>query len=102
MVRRSGASAFAYLLGGVGLAGVGAGGLLTYWGKTDNVALGACSPSCPPASVSHIRNLYLAADASFAAGGAALGVAALLFALPHGVEVMPAKSGAVASFRGTF
>jgi hypothetical protein len=101
-VHRRGPSAFAYLLGGVGLAGVGACSLLTYWGKTDNAALGACSPNCAPASVSHIRNLYLAADLSFAAGGAALGVAALLFALPRGVEVMPAKSGAVASFRGTF
>jgi hypothetical protein len=96
-----GPSAFAYLLGGVGLLGIGAGGLLTYWGKTDNDALGACAPNCQPSSVEHIRRLYLAADVSFAAGGAALGIASLLFATSH-FDVQPAHSGAFATFRGAF
>lgn len=107
IVRRGGGpSAFAYLLGGVGLLGVGAGGLLTYWGKTDNDALGACAPNCQPSSVDHIRRLYLAADVSFAAGGVGLGVAALLFATAHsseaGFDVHPVRSGGVASFQGVF
>lgn len=96
-----GTSAFAYLLGGVGILGLGAGGLLTYWGKTDNAALAACTPNCQPSSVDHIRRLYLGADVSFAAGGAALGIAALLFATSH-VDVEPVHSGAYASFRGVF
>jgi hypothetical protein len=96
-----GPSAFAYLLGGVGLLGVGAGGLLTYWGKTDNSALAACTPNCQPSSVEHIRRLYLAADVSFAAGGAALGIASLLFATSH-FDVQPAHSGAFATFKGVF
>ena len=96
-----GPSAFAYLFGGAGLLGVGAGALLTYWGKTDNAALAGCAPNCSPSSVEHIRRLYLGADVSFAAGGAALGLAALLFATSH-VDVQPARSGALASFRGVF
>jgi hypothetical protein len=98
----SGPSAFAYLLGGVGLLGLGAGGLLTYWGKTDNDALAACSPNCQPSSVDHIRRLYLAADVSFGAGGALLGVAGLLFATTPHVEVQPVRSGALATFTGAF
>ncbi|HEY3818212.1 MAG TPA: hypothetical protein VGL81_13625 [Polyangiaceae bacterium] len=101
-VRHHGPSAFAYLLGGVGLLGVGAGGLLTYWGKTDNTALAGCAPNCAPASVAHIRELYLASDVSLAAGGAMLGLAALLFSTTSHVEVQPVHSGALASFRGAF
>ncbi len=96
-----GPSAFAYLFGGAGLLGVGAGALLTYWGKTDNFALAGCAPNCSPSSVEHIRRLYLGADVSFAAGGAALGLAALLFATSH-VDVQPARSGGLASFKGVF
>lgn len=113
-----GPSPLPYVLGGVGLLGVGAGALLTYWGKTDNDALAQCSPNCQPSSVDHIRRLYLAADISFGAGAAGLGVAALLFATPHPhaaasatakpirrtavFDVQPTRSGAFASFQGTF
>jgi hypothetical protein len=114
-----GPSAFTWVLGGVGLLGLGAGALLTYWGKTDNDALSACSPSCQPSSVDHIRRLYIGADVSFGVGGAALGVAALLFATTRsheappsaaakatrpatGFDVQPMRSGAFASFRGVF
>jgi hypothetical protein len=111
-----GPSAFAYLLGGAGALGLGAGALLTYWGKTDNDALSQCTPNCQPSSVDHIRRMYLAADLSFGAGGAALGVATLLFATSHpgegaakapvkaayGVDVRPTRSGALALFEGAF
>jgi hypothetical protein len=90
---RGGPSAFAYLLGGAGLLGLGAGALLTYWGKTDNDALSRCSPNCQPTSVDHVRTMYLAADVSFGVGAAALGVSALLFATSHpGVEAAPAAT----------
>ncbi|HTQ42166.1 MAG TPA: hypothetical protein VMI75_05355 [Polyangiaceae bacterium] len=108
-----GLSAWPFVIGGVGVLGLGAGALLTYWGKTDNDALSSCSPSCAPSSVDHIRRLYLAADISFGVGGAALGVAALLFATSHPgshevapstavFDVRPTRSGAVASFQGVF
>lgn len=111
-----GPSAFAYLVGGVGAVGLGAGALLTYWGKTDNDALSQCAPNCQPSSVDHIRRLYLAADLSFGAGGAALGVATLLFATSHPgdatakaparaayrFDVRPTRSGGLALFEGAF
>jgi hypothetical protein len=111
-----GPSAFAYLLGGVGALGLGAGALLTSWGKTDNGELSQCAPNCQQSSVDHIRRLYLAADLSFGAGGAALGFATLLFATSHPGEasakaparaayrfdVRPARSGALGVFEGAF
>jgi len=109
-----GPSAWPFVIGGVGVLGLGAGALLTYWGKSDNDALAACSPSCAPSSVDHIRNLYLAADISFGVGGAALGLATVLFLTSHPssreappstaavFDVRPTRSGAVASFQGVF
>jgi hypothetical protein len=112
---RSGPSALTIALAGVGVLGLGAGGLLTYWGKTDNSALSQCSPNCQPSSVAHIRALYLASDISFAAGAASLGVAAILFATrgsasagkehPQSAirfDVQPMRSGAFATFQGGF
>jgi hypothetical protein len=101
VTRSGGPSAFAYVLGGVGALGLGAGALLTYWGKTDNAALAQCTPNCQPSSVEHIRGLYLAADLSFGAGAAAVGVSTLLFATSH-FDVRPVRSGAVASVGGGF
>jgi hypothetical protein len=108
-----GPSAWPFVIGSVGVLGLGAGALLTYWGKTDNDALAACSPNCAASSVAHIRTLYLGADISFGVGGAALGVAALLFLTSHSssreapsnsavFDVRPTRSGAVATFQGVF
>lgn len=112
---RHGISAWPFVVGGVGALALGAGALLTYWGKTDDDALSRCSPSCAPSSVDHIRKLYLAADVSFGVGGVALGVAALLLATSHPgashegapsstarFDLLPTRSGAVASFHGVF
>ncbi len=109
------ASPWPWVAGGVGLAGIGAGALLTYWGNADNAALAQCAPSCKPSSVDHIHQLYLAADHSFAAGGAAVGLAAILFATSHhrersvaskrstmAFDVRPAPSGVLATFGTSF
>jgi hypothetical protein len=106
-------SAFPYILGGVGLAGVGAGALLTFWGNKDNSDLQAqCNPSCKQSSVDHIRTMYVAADISLGAGAAALAVTTWLFASSRAsekpskaatvVEVHPTSSGAFASVSGAF
>lgn len=113
----SGASWGAYVLGGVGLAGVGGAALFTYWGRQDNSALrSSCAPDCNPASVHHIRMVYLAADVSGATGVAALIASTwlLLHSRSSGemssketarlrmVDLRPSASGAVATIGGTF
>jgi hypothetical protein len=107
-----GTSWFAYTLGVTGLAAVGAGALLTYWGNHDNSLLSQCSPNCEPSSIDHIRRLYLASDIAFGGGALAIGLATVLFATSHssaappraayGVEVQPVRSGALASFAKAF
>jgi hypothetical protein len=102
-----------FVLGGVGLASVGAGALLTYWGRTDNAALAQCTPNCPASSVAHIKTLYVASDVAFGAGAAAIGLATVLFftspsrerAAPraaYAVDVVPSRSGGVATLSGVF
>ena len=118
---RRGGSALPWILGGVGVLGLGAGALFTYWGRNDNDALAQCAPECSPSSVTHIRQLYLASDISFAAGGAALAVSTILFVTSHPHEappgagarasgshtayvfdVQPTRSGAFATVGGSF
>jgi hypothetical protein len=108
-----GAGVAPYLLGGVGLAGLGAYGAFTYWGKKDNQLLSECSPNCSPASLEHIRKLYLIADISLGVGVVALG-AATWIALSSGsskekssetayvIDVKPTPSGAFATVSGSF
>jgi hypothetical protein len=107
----AGHSAWPFAIGAVGLVGIGTGALLTYWGRKDNDALSACSPACPASSVTHIKTLYVAADISFVAGGAALAASALTFFLERTKEgsrwsvamgVQPTRSGGVASLSGAF
>ena len=115
-----GPSPLSYVIGGVGVLGLGAGALLTYWGKTDNDDLARCAPNCSPSSLDHIKQMYLGADIAFGAGAAALGVATVLFVTSrksgdaattassvHGKQaftfsVGPIRSGGVASFGGVF
>jgi hypothetical protein len=113
----AGPSWVAYALGGVGLAGLGGAALFTYWGRQDNNALrSTCAPDCNPASVHHIRMMYLAADASGAAGVAALIASTWLLWHPGRSEeksanqtahlrrfdVRPSASGGYAAVSGTF
>ncbi|HKE14668.1 MAG TPA: hypothetical protein VKB80_07380 [Kofleriaceae bacterium] len=93
------------VLMGVGVAGVGGYGVLTYWGRKDNDDLAQCAPDCPQSSVDHIDNLYLAADISLGVGVAALLGGAYLVWRHHAhyaVEVQPTAGGAVAGVSGAF
>jgi hypothetical protein len=108
----------AYILSGVGVAGVAGYALLTYWGRKDNDMLTQCTPNCLPTSVSHVKSLYLGANVSLGVGLAALGTATWLFLRSGGahsdevagrprragmaVDVSPVPSGALASVRGAF
>jgi hypothetical protein len=115
--RRLGPLPFAWVAGGVAVTGLLAGGLLTYWGSQDNAELErTCSPNCKPASVTHVKALYLASDISFGVGAVAAAVAVGLFVAPrYGTEaekpapktsyvfdLRPLPSGALAAVTGRF
>ena len=76
---KSGHSAFSYVLGSVGLVGVGAAGALIYWARKDNDKLSTCSvagvSNCPQGTVNHIHNMYLAGNIALGVGVASLGAA---------------------------
>jgi hypothetical protein len=112
-----GASFSAYAFGVVGLLGVGSAGLLTYWGRKDNHELmQTCGTDCNPASVHHIRMLYLASDVALGVGAVALVASTWLFLRSGGSEekepprvarvkvfdVHPTSSGAFATVGGVF
>jgi hypothetical protein len=69
----------AYVLGGIGVLGVGGYGLLTYWGRQQNSDLDRCSPNCPRTNIDHIKKLYLYSDISLGVGLAALVASTWLF-----------------------
>jgi hypothetical protein len=113
--KRLGPSPWAWTMGGVAVAGVAAGALLTVWGNRDNDKLSQCSPACPSTSITHIKTLYVASDVSYGVGALAAGVAVWLFATPRYAEekvttprtsytfdVHPTPSGAFGSIAGTF
>lgn len=117
--KRIGPSPFAWVAGGVAVAGVASGALLTIWGNRDNDKLSQCSPACPSSSIAHIKSLYVASDVAYGAGALAAGVAVWLFATPRYtqekvtsgkttaprvsyVDIQPTSSGAFASVAGTF
>ncbi|HEY2516345.1 MAG TPA: hypothetical protein VGI39_35985 [Polyangiaceae bacterium] len=111
---KRGRSPLPFVIGGLGLASLGAGALLTVWGNQDNAAMSSCRPNCIPNDVTYVRQMYLAADITLGAGLAALGLAGVLFftgrsasdnrpaRAAYGVDVRPAPSGAVVSVRAVF
>ncbi len=113
--RRIGPSPFAWVSGGLALAGLATGGLLGYWALKDNSALESqCRPNCQPAAVTHVKTLYVASEVSLGVGAVAAGVAIFLFASPRYAEekpksqsaltfdLEPTRSGAFASVAGHF
>jgi hypothetical protein len=107
------ASPFPYALGVVGLAAVGGGALLTYWGNQDNrLAAAQCHGDCPQSTTDHIKAMYLESDISLGVGVAALAVTTWIFARSRSFEpeghtatrfdLQPVRSGAIASVGGVF
>jgi hypothetical protein len=118
---QTGAPLSAYLLGGVGVLGVGGYFTLNLKGSAENDALAAfCAPDCRPESVRKVRNIYLMADVSLGIGIAALAASTYLFfrspdspeeeGSPRsrsgggisGLSIAPTSSGAFATVGGTF
>jgi hypothetical protein len=117
-------STLSYVLGGAGLASLGAGALLIFWGRKDNNRLSDCTipetANCPQSTVNHIHNLYLAGNIAVGVGVASVGAAYWAFVRSrqessspeeptkdsheeaYRFDVQPTTSGAVASIAGSF
>lgn len=108
-----------YIFAGTGVAALGAGALLTVWGRSDTTKLNVCSPGCQQSSADHIHTLYVASDVSIGVGVAAL--AASYWAYAHSrssqegkeeetalrtpsatIGLQPASSGALGTLSGSF
>lgn len=114
-----GVPTLAWVLGGVGVVGIGAFatfGILGLSEKGDReapVAEGGCAPNCSDDEVSSVRTKLVLADVSLGIGVAALGVATYLFvtspkdapaASPSALRVQggPTRGGGWASLGGAF
>jgi hypothetical protein len=106
--------ALTYTLATVGVVGLAGFGVMTEWGRKDNALLAQCSPSCPQASVDHVRRMYVAADVSLGVGIAALAASYWAFVSSRSAnedhpteqamvfDVRPTRAGAVAGVSGSF
>ncbi len=107
-------SVLPYVFTGLGIVSLGAGAALTYWGIKDNQRMmNDCSPNCAPATVTHVKQLYLASDVALGVGVAALAAAYWTHIMNRHAEekateealrvnVMPTSSGGFAAVSGTF
>lgn len=102
------------VLTGVGVAALGTGAVLTFWGRNDNKNLSNCSPDCADTTLSHIKRVYQGADIAIGVGVAALAAAYWSYAFASGageskgsetalrVDVAPSTSGGYAAVSGRF
>jgi hypothetical protein len=111
----SGTPKLTYVLTATGVAALGAGAALIYWGRKDNDNLAGCTSAttnCRQGTVDHIHNLYLGANIAIGVGLASLAGAYWAYAHNSGKEsasheayqfdVEPTTAGAVASIGGSF
>jgi hypothetical protein len=109
----------AFVLGGVGVVGLGAFVTLGVLGKSQRDDLrDSCAPSCPEDDVSSVRTKLILADVSLGVGVVSLGVATYLFIASAGskpkppladaekarlwLDVAPRTGGGSVSLSGTF
>jgi hypothetical protein len=107
-------SIWPYVVGGAGLAALGASVAFATWGHTDFELLDRCAPNCKQDSVDHVRHMYIAADVSLGVGVVALGAATWMYlSTPKSAEpradqagnhfdLRPARGGAFATWEHSF
>jgi hypothetical protein len=113
--RQARPSIWPYVIGGAGVASLGASLALATWGRQDDELLARCAPNCRRESVDHVKNLYFAADISLGVGVLALGAATYLYVASQpgsddptrdrsavAVDVKPIRSGGFATLEGSF
>lgn len=113
--RKSGPPLGAYILGGVGLAAIGAGVVLRVVADKDfDDAERSCAPSCSQSKTDSIDMKYNLSMASFAVGGAAIVGAGVIWLVSgsgsagpsttHALSLKPTwrGDGVLAGWRGTF
>jgi len=85
-----------YVLGGVGVVGIGLFATFGILGTSDKSELeDTCAPSCSEADVDGVRAKLIAADVSLGVGVVALGVAAFLFFTAPPATAAPAPATAL-------
>lgn len=93
-----------WVLGGVGVVGLGVFGTFAILGKNRQAELErTCLPSCAPGSVNAVKRKYLIADVGLAIGAVSLGGAGYFYFTREGGE--PARSafgGASLNYIGSF
>jgi hypothetical protein len=104
----------AWVLGGVGLAGIASFAVLGSLAKNDQSALqGSCSPNCTQGSIDKVKNEYIAADVGLGVGAASLVAAGVWYLLrpskteaapapQDGLAIAPSRDGARIQWNGTF
>jgi hypothetical protein len=93
----------AYVIGGVGLIGLGAWGAFAWDGRRRQGDLETCAPRCPDRSeVDAMRRSYLIADVLLGLSAAALGTSAYLLITNSGEEEGPRERAVVVGARGRF
>jgi hypothetical protein len=110
-VQKAGVPTMTYVLGGVGVIGVGSFAFFGITGKNDLSDLkSTCAPNCDPSKLDDAKTKLLIADISLGVGILALGGATILFltsgsdnkAAKTGLTVSPLPGGGAASLSGSF
>ncbi|MFZ5891632.1 MAG: hypothetical protein ACOY0T_11315 [Myxococcota bacterium] len=94
--KRAGVPAATYLLGGVGLVGLGVFGYLRLKASSDyNELSSSCSPRCNPDDVDKVHTKYQLSYVGLGVGIAGLGSAALVYALTRNSSGAPTSEMAL-------
>ena len=92
--------AYPFIVGGIGLAAVTAGGVLGIIGQVDVSAMrakGGCAPGCPQKRVDRVRNEWISGGVAAGIGGAAVVTSVILLATAHR-QPLPVRAGSPTLF----
>ena len=98
-----------YVLGAIGIVGLGGFAYFGLKGKSEKSTLDDCKPGCDPADVDHAKRTFLYGDVALGVGVVSLGIAtALFFTRPSAgstdstIGLAPTNGGVAATWIGRF